>query len=1104
MAATMPAEYENATVEEDENMADSEQDAEGEDDVDMYHPLTAPGNFGGSEYVGTQHGLAELSAEPNHVNTVEETAQKVERTGALDSADINENNGDNERVRPVKYLPVDYKSESDADDAGDADPSFINEESESARDVVSNQSSDDDSEVDEDWEAESDDRDSADAEDLTLNNCIVCGQDEEHDPSEEFEEPLVCAVCGDHCHRQCAREQECLNDADDTDKWRCPSCVQNKLEADPGDRVEAHRRSIVSNIAKELLPAHSDALGPDSHSIFDNPILDDDPLDGSRSLRKRKASIDEVDNSRPLTRKRLRRTIDDQTDVAQANEDAGDRAPDNSNPSSRPSRPRRARRSQNGLCSVVLRQHGRLVLSFHLDREKLSNVLKSRPRSRTQRRRPPKPPVIPEEPPPPQFPPIISTPYTAPFYSFHEKEDHELNSKPYGGILADADADTSKTVPQQSDRDKFEVARQKAEEEWRQKILAAEQSGEGSPQASQKLSGPPSKMKCINFGGFEIETWYAAPYPEEYSRNRVLYICEFCLKYMNSDFVAWRHKLKCPVKHPPGDEIYRDGTISVFEVDGRKNPVYCQNLCLLAKLFLGSKTLYYDVEPFLFYVMTEYDELGFHFVGYFSKEKRPSSSNNVSCILTLPIHQRKGYGNLLIDFSYLLTRIERKVGSPEKPLSDMGLVSYRNYWHLVLSYQLRDQRTPTSIGELSERTGMTPDDVVSGLEGLRALVRDPVTKTYALRLNYTYFEEVIQNWEKKGYVQLNPDALVWTPYVMGRSNQSHYDRAPLHAVAPRDDHEEAIDDGDINPFENGNGLSGLNKQSTNHDCGATSGQNHVDSVPQFEAPGPPSMEVMSYGGQSMKHSNGYSTPSVTSTIPSANIPPTRFEIFPPIQSAAVKRRPGRPFGSTKKTRPNATNASPVRTSGRNTPRKNYNLTLATPTPAVRASPGLRRGRSKLLDNTLQTDGPADEPGYECVEPSNEDQDGSRSGAAGVGDEDTQLKVNGEIHFDGDNVQDGARDTNESKSTNGSVEACQGPETNLVTRVKDQRDNVSELESGDAAQQLTADILAASKIPTGKDGHTQNHPSHDERDTSQNGIGGERNFEAAPVSASAES
>ena len=46
---------------------------------------------------------------------------------------------------------------------------------------------------------------------------------------------------------------------------------------------------------------------------------------------------------------------------------------------------------------------------------------------------------------------------------------------------------------------------------------------------------------------------------------------------------------------------------------------YAQNLCLLAKLFLDHKTLYYDTDPFLFYVMTEYDSIGFHIVGYFSK-----------------------------------------------------------------------------------------------------------------------------------------------------------------------------------------------------------------------------------------------------------------------------------------------------------------------------------------------------------------------------------------------------------------------------------------------------------------------------------------------------
>ena len=38
--------------------------------------------------------------------------------------------------------------------------------------------------------------------------------------------------------------------------------------------------------------------------------------------------------------------------------------------------------------------------------------------------------------------------------------------------------------------------------------------------------------------------------------------------------------------------------------------VYCQSLCLLSKLFLDHKTLYYDVDPFLFYVLTEKDSDG--------------------------------------------------------------------------------------------------------------------------------------------------------------------------------------------------------------------------------------------------------------------------------------------------------------------------------------------------------------------------------------------------------------------------------------------------------------------------------------------------------------
>lgn len=50
--------------------------------------------------------------------------------------------------------------------------------------------------------------------------------------------------------------------------------------------------------------------------------------------------------------------------------------------------------------------------------------------------------------------------------------------------------------------------------------------------------------------------------------------------------------------------------------------IYCQNLCLLAKLFLDHKTLYFDVEPFIFYILTEVNKQGAHIVGYFSKVSR--------------------------------------------------------------------------------------------------------------------------------------------------------------------------------------------------------------------------------------------------------------------------------------------------------------------------------------------------------------------------------------------------------------------------------------------------------------------------------------------------
>nr|XP_058161156.1 histone acetyltransferase KAT5 isoform X5 [Dasypus novemcinctus] len=158
-------------------------------------------------------------------------------------------------------------------------------------------------------------------------------------------------------------------------------------------------------------------------------------------------------------------------------------------------------------------------------------------------------------------------------------------------------------------------------------------------------------IECIELGRHRLKPWYFSPYPQELTTLPVLYLCEFCLKYGRSLKCLQRHLTKCDLRHPPGNEIYRKGTISFFEIDGRKNKSYSQNLCLLAKCFLDHKTLYYDTDPFLFYVMTEYDCKGFHIVGYFSKEKESTEDYNVACILTLPPYQRRGYGKLLIEFS---------------------------------------------------------------------------------------------------------------------------------------------------------------------------------------------------------------------------------------------------------------------------------------------------------------------------------------------------------------------------------------------------------------------------------------------------------------------
>lgn len=143
-----------------------------------------------------------------------------------------------------------------------------------------------------------------------------------------------------------------------------------------------------------------------------------------------------------------------------------------------------------------------------------------------------------------------------------------------------------------------------------------------SENIENELMQLPCRAGCTKYvvmGKHNMEVWYQSVYPEDVQRLPKLYLCEFCLRYQKSEVGMKRHAAKCVWRHPPGDEIYRKGKLCVWQVDGKRHKNYCQYLCLLAKFFLDHKTLYFDVDPFLFYIMTIADSDGCHIVGYFSK-----------------------------------------------------------------------------------------------------------------------------------------------------------------------------------------------------------------------------------------------------------------------------------------------------------------------------------------------------------------------------------------------------------------------------------------------------------------------------------------------------
>ncbi|VIO95725.1 conserved hypothetical protein,hypothetical protein [Brugia malayi] len=275
------------------------------------------------------------------------------------------------------------------------------------------------------------------------------------------------------------------------------------------------------------------------------------------------------------------------------------------------------------------------------------------------------------------------------------------------------------------------------------------------------------RIHTITIGNFELEPPYTSPLPLELVRKGHLYVCEKCLDFKESKETLERHASKCWLDFPPGDEIFRQDDISIFEVDGNIAKGYCQNLCLLAKLFIDHKTLFYDVEPFLFYVLTIWNSSGCHLAGYFSKQKC-SLENNLSCILTLPSYRNKGYGRFLIDFSFLLSRREGTTGTPERPLSDMGNLVYRSYWRsIVLEYFKRPSCASIAVltfADIAKTTGVSVEDIIQTMKDLGMLHFDQNGEIESFVINKDLIE---LHWAKAESdtrrIWIDEDNLIWEP-----------------------------------------------------------------------------------------------------------------------------------------------------------------------------------------------------------------------------------------------------------------------------------------------------------------------------------------------------
>lgn len=137
---------------------------------------------------------------------------------------------------------------------------------------------------------------------------------------------------------------------------------------------------------------------------------------------------------------------------------------------------------------------------------------------------------------------------------------------------------------------------------------------------------------------------------------------------------------------------------------------------------------------------------------------------------------------------YLLSRKEGKIGGPEKPLSDLGNLSYRRYWRYTLLEILLTKSKNITLSEISIETGITEPDIIETLQLMDMIILS--NNQYILRFDKTKSQKLLEKFKLKNYPKACMSLLKWTPSLF---RQAILEEPPSMKLDPNLNLNEAID-----------------------------------------------------------------------------------------------------------------------------------------------------------------------------------------------------------------------------------------------------------------------------------------------------------------------